>query len=420
MLAATGILGDDEASAIRSVLLEIGEEIERGDLALRGEDIHMVIEGRLIEKVGPVGGKLHTGRSRNDQIALDERLYFRAAIDRIVELVAGLQRTLVVKSEEYSGALMPGYTHMQRAQPVLLAHHLLAYVAMLDRDRGRFADCRSRMNLSPLGAAALAGTSFPLDRMMVASDLGFDGIVGNSIDAVSDRDYLLEFISACSVAMMHLSRMAEELVLWSTREFGFITIGDAYATGSSIMPQKKNPDMAELVRGKTGRVYGDLMNLLTMMKGLPLAYNRDMQEDKLPAFDAADTLAASLRIFSEMLADARFNRERMEEALLHDFPTATEVADYLVRRGLPFREAHGITGRIVAFCVEQGRSLDELTLAELRSFSPSIEEGIFSCLSPRDSIALKRTAGSTAPEEVLGEIERWKEKLAMVEPVTSR
>jgi argininosuccinate lyase len=319
-----------------------------------------------------------------------------------------MQQALVGAAEKNIDVQMPGYTHMQRAQPVLLAHHLLAYVEMLERDRERFTDCMRRMNRSPLGAAALGGTSYPLDRQMVADALGFDGITGNSIDTVSDRDYLIEFVSACSIAMMHLSRLAEEFVLWSTREFGFITISDALTTGSSIMPQKKNPDMAELVRGKTGRVYGALINLLTMMKGLPLAYNRDMQEDKEPAFEAADTLGASLCIFTDMIATCTFNREKMKAAAGAEFITATELADYLVRKGIPFREAHEITGRAVAYCVEHGCELQDLSLDTFRTFSSMIDDDLYAVLDPAGSIALKRTAGSTAPAEVQRQLELWR------------
>jgi argininosuccinate lyase len=410
MLAATGVIPNDEASTIADALRQIELEIESGAFLLDGdlEDIHMAIEGRLIEKVGAIGGKLHTGRSRNDQIALDERLHFRMRCEVLCTEIMQMQRALVDTAGANIDVIMPGYTHMQRAQPVLLAHHLLAYVEMLERDKERFADCMRRMNRSPLGAAALAGTSYPLDRRMVADALGFDGITTNSIDTVSDRDYLIEFVAACSITMMHLSRLAEEFVLWSTREFGFITISDAYATGSSIMPQKKNPDMAELVRGKTGRVYGALINLLTMMKGLPLAYNRDMQEDKEPAFEAADTLSASLRIFTDMIATCTFNSGKMRAAASTEFITATELADYLVRKGLPFREAHEITGRAVAHCVEHGCELHELSLETLRAFSSIICDDIFAVLDPATSIELKRSAGSTAPVEVRGQLERWR------------
>jgi argininosuccinate lyase len=362
--------------------------------------------------VGPVGGKLHTGRSRNDQVALDERLYLRGRIGLIADALRDMQRVLLAKAREYNGVVMPGYTHLQRAQPILLAHHLIAYIEMLDRDHGRLGDAAARMNLSPLGAAALAGTSFPLDRAMVASALGFDGIVANSIDAVSDRDYLIELASACSIIMMHLSRLAEELVIWSTREFGFVTIGDAYTTGSSIMPQKKNPDMAELVRGKTGRVYGDLVNLLTIMKGLPLAYNRDMQEDKMPMLDAVGTTLSSIGIMARMLETVTFDRERLAAATEEDYLAATELADYLVRKGIPFRDAHANVGRIVAHCDQQGARLHDLDHETLRTFSSAIESDLVDTLEPSRSIHMKRTAGSSSPSEVDAQIERWETRLA--------
>ncbi|HVZ38598.1 MAG TPA: argininosuccinate lyase [Candidatus Kapabacteria bacterium] len=410
MLGATGVLAVDEAARIATALEEIRGEIERGELQLdaRHEDVHMAIEGRLIEKLGPGGGALHTARSRNDQVALDERLYLRSALDRLADAVTGLQRALVKCAEEHAGTLMPGYTHTQRAQPVLLAHHLLAYASMFDRDRDRMLDCRRRANRSPLGAAALAGTSFAIDRMMVAGDLGFDGIVENSIDAVSDRDYIIEAVAACSITMMHLSRIAEDLVLWSTPEFGFVTIGDAFTTGSSIMPQKKNPDMAELVRGRTGRVYGSLISLLTMMKGLPLAYNRDMQEDKGPMFEAIDTTYDALAIMAPMLASSTFHGARMASQADAGFSLATEVADYLVRKGIPFREAHHITGRVVAHCVEVSCALHDLDPAAFRTFSPLFDDDIAEYLRPATSIALKGSAGSTAPAEVERQLAHWR------------
>jgi argininosuccinate lyase len=414
MLAATGVVAPEEAAEIVAALLEIREEIASGAMPLdaRYEDIHMAIEGRLIEKIGPKGGRLHTARSRNDQVALDERLYLRAALDDLAAQTARLQGTLLASAEENADVLMPGYTHMQRAQPVLLAHHLLAYVAMLERDRERLADCRRRLNRSPLGAAAFAGTSFPIDRAMVASALAFEGIVENSIDAVSDRDYIIEAASACSIAMMHLSRLAEEIVLWATREFGFIDVADAFATGSSIMPQKKNPDMAELVRGKTGRVYGALVSLLTLMKGLPLAYNRDMQEDKAPMFEVIDTTRACMEIMAGMIENSTFRREQMESEVRGDLSTATELADYLVRRGLPFRDAHAVAGRTVGHCVDNGIAFDDLSLDALREFSPEFGDDIFDYLIPRRSVEQKRSAGSSSPAEVATQIARWRARLA--------
>lgn len=409
MLAATHILTAAESRRIRTALKNIQKEIQSGKFKLTGEfeDVHLAIEQRLIQKVGVIGGKLHTGRSRNDQIALDERLYLRTAVKELSNLVTHLQRVLVYKAERYFGALMPGYTHLQRAQPIMLSHHLLAYVAMLERDYERLRDCLKRANKSPLGAAALAGTSFPIDRMRVAKKLRFDGIVENSIDAVSDRDYLLEFIATCSIMMMHLSRFAEEIVLWSTKEFGFAHISDGYTTGSSIMPQKKNPDMAELVRGKTGRVYGALMNLLTVMKALPLSYNRDMQEDKLPLFEAVGTTRQCLFIFSHILVHTNFDRVKMEEELRNDFLTATEIADYLVRKGMPFRDAHAITGKIVSYCIEHRMFLGNLDIDTLHTFSKSFEPDVFDYLLPHTSVEQKKSAGSTAPHEVKRQIVRW-------------
>ncbi|MGH2569265.1 MAG: argininosuccinate lyase [Bacteroidota bacterium] len=409
MLAATKILTAAEARRIRTALKAIQKEIETGKFKLNDgyEDIHHAIEQRLTQKVGALGRKLHTARSRNDQIALDERLYLRSAIYELSKLIVQLQRVLLYKSEHYFGVIMPGYTHLQRAQPVLLSHYFLAYLSMLERDFERLQDCRKRANKSPLGAAALAGTSFPIDRALVAKKLRFDGIVENSIDAVSDRDYLIEFIAACSITMMHLSRFAEELVLWSSKEFGFAQISDAYTTGSSIMPQKKNPDMAELVRGRTGRVYGALVNLLTVMKGLPLAYNRDMQEDKMPLFEAVTTTRQCLFIFSHILVHTSFNVARMEDELSNDFLTATELADYLVRKGIPFREAHATTGKIVSYCIEHRMYFGNLDLDTLKTFSPKFESDVFDHIIPTYSAAQKKSAGSTSPQEVKKQIVHW-------------
>lgn len=409
MLSACRILTSSETRRIRNGLRSIQKEIEKGTFDLSGgyEDIHLAIEQRLIQKIGPVGGKLHTGRSRNDQVALDERLYLRTALRELDKLITQLQRVLLYKSEKYFGVLMPGYTHVQRAQPVMLSHHLLAYVSMLDRDHERIRDCSRRMNKSPLGAAALAGTSFPIDRAKVAKKLHFDGIVENSIDAVGDRDYLIEAISACSIILMHLSRLAEELVLWSTKEFALVQISDAYTTGSSIMPQKKNPDMAELVRGKAGRVYGDLMNILTIMKGLPLAYNRDMQEDKYPMFDALNTARSCLFISSHMMVHTEFLKDVLEEELRNDFTTATDVADYLVRKGLPFREAHEITGKIVSYCIDHRMYFGNLDLDTLHTFSGAFQGDVFDYLLPHRSVEQKKSAGGTSPNEVKKQIVHW-------------
>lgn len=409
MLASCRIISGEESRRIRTALKEILAEIESGslDLSWEKEDIHMAIEQRLIQKVGPIGGKLHTGRSRNDQVALDERLYLRTAIIELKKLVAQFQRVLLYKSEKYFGTIMPGYTHLQRAQPLYLSHHLLAYIAMMERDYERLSDCYKRVNRLPLGAAALAGTSFPIDRALVAKKLGFDSVLENSMDAVADRDYIIEFVSVCCTIMMHLSRLSEELVLWTSQEFNFARIDDAYTTGSSIMPQKKNPDMAELTRGKVGRVYGDLMNILTLMKGLPMAYNRDMQEDKMPMFDAANTTRECVYIVTHMLIHTKFDKERFEAELKNDFLTATEIADYLVKAGVPFRESHSITGKIVGYCVEHGTSLSKLSLKELHRFSPKFSEDVFALLDPHNSIEHKRSAGSTAPNEVKKQIVHW-------------
>lgn len=421
MLGSCGILTATETKKIVKGLQDIRKEIEKGVFVLSAdakgdgrfvlEDVHMAIEHRLAEKIGPVAGKLHTGRSRNDQVALDERLYLRTTIHAITGAIRGFQKAILGKAEEYRDVIMPGYTHLQRAQPVLLAHHLTAYIAMLDRDHQRLNDCLKRAAVSPLGAAALAGTPYPIDRNAIAEKLGLHDIVENSIDAVTDRDSLLEFISACAIIMMHLSRFAEELILWTTQEWHFASIGDAFTTGSSIMPQKKNPDMAELIRGKTGRVYGDLMALLTTMKGLPLAYNRDMQEDKEGLFDAADTTFDCLDIFARMFATITFDRERFTEELSNDFLLATELADYLVRKGMPFREAHGVVGAIVADCQEKSKTLPDLTISEYKKYSKLFGPDVSDALDLRTSLTRKASAGSTSPKEVGKALKVWRRKL---------
>ncbi|OGB95495.1 MAG: argininosuccinate lyase, partial [candidate division NC10 bacterium RBG_16_65_8] len=368
MLGKCGILTKAEAEKIVGGLEEIREEITRGefhfDPAL--EDIHMHVERRLTDKIGEVGGKLHTARSRNDQVALDLRLYLREAIQAIREGIRILQKVFAAKAEVHLNTVMPGYTHVQRAQPILLAHHLMAYFEMLQRDRERFADCLRRVNVLPLGAGALAGTTLPIDPAYVAKLLDFPAVAANSEDAVSDRDFAVEFLSCCAILAMHISRFAEEVVLWASAEFGFIELPDAFATGSSIMPQKKNPDVAELARGKTGRVYGDLVSLLTVLKGLPLSYNRDLQEDKEPVFDAADTIRRMLDVLPPMLQAINFRAERMRAAAAEGFLNATDIADYLVTKGIPFREAHEIVGRIVRHCLQTGERLEALSLARLR------------------------------------------------------
>ena len=368
MLAKQGIIPEAEASKILEALAEIRKEMEKGVFDETCEDIHTLVEKALVDRVGPIGEKLHTGRSRNDQVALDVRLYVREAIGRVDGLIREMQRALVFLAEKNSGVIMPGYTHLQRAQPVLLPHHLLAYYEMLKRDRQRFGESLKRVNVLPLGSAALAGSTFDLDREMVARELGFDAISENSMDAVSDRDFVLEFLFASSVLMMHLSRLSEELVIWSTKEFDFVFLPDAFCTGSSIMPQKKNPDLMELVRAKTGRVYGHLTALLTTMKGLPLTYNKDMQEDKEPLFDAVDTVEQCLVVMTRLLKEISFNKERMRQAVDEGYLVATDLADYLVRKGVTFRQAHEIVGKMVLYALDHKKELRHLTLKEMKAF----------------------------------------------------
>lgn len=414
MLAKQGIITKEDSEAIIKELREIASEIESGKFRFRDdlEDIHMNIEHALTERIGEAGKKLHTARSRNDQIALDIRLYMRSEIKEILSLIRSLQKTLLNIAEANIDIIMPGYTHMQRAQPVLLSHHLLAYIHMLDRDSERFRDCLKRLNILPLGSCAMTGTSLPIDRKYVAKILGFDAVAENSIDAVSDRDFVIEFLGHASILMMHLSRFAEELVLWSTEEFGFITISDAFTTGSSIMPQKKNPDVAELIRGKTGRVYGDLFSLLTITKGLPLSYNRDLQEDKEPLFDAIDTIKAVLSVLNEMIPSIRFNHDRMYESAKKGYTTATDIAEYLVKKGVPFREAHEITGKIVLYCLQRGKDLYELDIKEFKRFSNLIDKDIYHALTPEGSIKNKLSYGSTSRREVKRQIKRLKRHLS--------
>ena len=401
-LARARLLTEAERDAIVKGLETVRGELEAGTFPFRPEleDIHMNIERRLQDLVGEVGGKLHTGRSRNDQIALDERLYLKDVVGRTREGIRRVQQALVDRAAETVDVLMPGYTHLQRAQPVLLAHHLLAYVFMLDRDRQRLAACAARADVLPLGAAALAGTAYPIDREALARDLGFAGVTENSLDAVSDRDYVLEFLGAAAIVGMHLSRLAADLTLWATAEFGFVEFADAFATGSSIMPQKKNPDVAELIRGKSGRLYGNLMAVLTTMKGLPLTYNSDMQEDKEPFFDSVDTLDAILGVLPPLLASLTFRTDRMRTAAGEHYATATDLADYLVRKGLPFRQAHEIVGRVVRHALEAGRTLDALPLETLRRFSPLIESDVSGALTVDASLRARAVTGGTAPEAV--------------------
>jgi len=401
-LARAGVITDAERDTILDGLARVRHELETGAFTFRPEleDIHTNIERRLIELAGPVGGKLHTGRSRNDQIALDERLYLREILAATREGLRETQHVLVDRAAESLDVAMPGYTHLQRAQPVLLAHHLLAYVFMLERDRERLSDCARRADVMPLGAAALAGTAFPIDRDMLARDLGFHSVSANSLDAVSDRDHVIEFLAGAAVIGMHCSRLAGDLTLWATAEFGFVEFADAFATGSSIMPQKKNPDVAELIRGKSGRLYGNLVAVLTTMKGLPLTYNSDMQEDKEPWFDSVDTLEAILTVAPPMLASLTFRAERMRRAAGEHYATATDLADYLVRKNVPFREAHEIVGRVVRHAIESTKELEALSLEELRRFSPLIEADVHEALSVEASLAARNVAGGTAPEAV--------------------
>jgi argininosuccinate lyase len=401
-LAAAKVISPSEKDTIVAGLETIRGELEGGTFPFRPEleDIHINIERRLLELVGPAGGKLHTGRSRNDQIAVDERLYLKDCCESIAGGLHRVQRVLVDRADGTLDVAMPGYTHLQRAQPILLAHHLLAYVFMLERDRARFAACRSRADVLPLGAAALAGTAFPIDRDALARDLGFGAVAPNSLDAVSDRDYLLEFLAAAAITGMHLSRLAADLTLWATAEFGFVEIADRFATGSSIMPQKKNPDVAELIRGKSGRLYGNLTALLTTMKGLPLSYNSDMQEDKEPFFDSVDTLEGSLAVLPPMLATLTFRADRMREAAGENFSTATDLADYLVRKGLPFREAHEIVGRVVRHGLAHGQGLLDLSLDDLRGFCPFFDEDVKGAITVEASLRARAAAGGTAPDAV--------------------
>jgi argininosuccinate lyase len=402
MLAHTGIISDDERDRIIGGLEAIREDIERGDLtwSVELEDIHMNIEARLIERIGETGKKLHTGRSRNDQVATDLRLYLRDEIDQLCTALGGLQTALIDLAEREADTIMPGFTHLQVAMPVSFGHHMLAWEAMLERDHQRLRDCRRRVNIMPLGAAALAGTGFPIDREYTARLLGFDSPAGNSLDAVSDRDFVIEFCAAAALAMMHLSRFSEELVLWSSAQFSFVELPDRFCTGSSIMPQKKNPDVPELVRGKSGRVTGHLVSLLMLMKGQPLAYNKDNQEDKEPLFDTVDTLKDSLRVFADMMPAIGVNRSAMAAAARQGFATATDLADYLVRKGVAFRDAHEIVGRAVRFGVDSNKDLADMSLAELQGFSDLIDEDVFTVLSLNGSMAARDHAGGTAPDRV--------------------
>jgi argininosuccinate lyase len=414
MLAATGILTVDERDRIVTGLETILGEIEsdRFDWSTAREDVHMNIESRLIELVGDVGKKLHTARSRNDQVATDLRLWLRDEIDTILALTDELLTVLLDLADTNAEVVMPGFTHLQSAQPVTFGHHVMAWFEMLLRDRERFTDCRRRVNVMPLGSAALAGTTFPIDREFTARELGFDAICENSIDGVSDRDFAIEFCAAASTAMMHVSRWSEELVLWSSQQFGFVELPDRFCTGSSIMPQKKNPDVPELLRGKSGRVFGHLLALLTLMKGQPLAYNKDNQEDKEPLFDAVDTLKDALTAMVRMLPHIGINDARMRQSATDGYATATDLADYLVRRDVPFRDAHETVGKCVGFAIAQCKRLDELTLAELRQFSPAIDGDVFELLTVEGSVSARGHRGGTAPGEVRSAVARGRARMA--------
>ena len=400
MLAKSGILTNDERDQIISGLTGILSDINNGTLTFDdgSEDIHSFVEAHLIERIGEAGKKLHTGRSRNDQVALDMRLYTRAEVKETDELLKKLLETILGIMEEHTETIMPGFTHLQKAQPVTLAHHFGAYFEMFKRDRSRLADAKKRLNLCPLGSGALAGTTYPLDRAYTAEVLGFDGPTLNSMDSVADRDYLIETLSALSTVMMHLSRFCEEIIMWNSNEYRFVEIDDGYSTGSSIMPQKKNPDIAELVRGKTGRVYGALMSILTTMKGIPLAYNKDMQEDKEFTFDAIDTVKGCIALFNGMISTMVFNKDNMEKSAKNGFTNATDAADYLVNNGVPFRDAHGIVGRLVLHCIDKGISLDEMSLEEYQEISPVFKEDIYEAISMKNCVEKRNTIGAPGAE----------------------
>ncbi len=414
MLAKQGILTKEEKDEILKGLTGIRQDVEEGRLQITEEyeDIHSFVEANLIERIGDAGKKLHTGRSRNDQVALDMRLYTRLEVLYVDELVKTLLQTLVTVMEDNVETYMPGFTHLQKAQPVTLAHHMGAYFEMFKRDRSRLKDIYHRMNYCPLGAGALAGTTYPLDRNYTASLLGFEGPTGNSMDSVSDRDYVIEFLAALSTIMMHLSRFCEEIILWNSNEYRFVEIDDAYATGSSIMPQKKNPDIAELVRGKTGRVYGALFSILTTMKGIPLAYNKDMQEDKELTFDAIDTAKGCLALFEGMIRTMKFNADVMEKSAAMGFTNATDAADYLVGRGVPFRDAHSIVGRLVLYCIDKNCGIEDLSMEELRKISPVFEEDIYEAVKIKTCVEKRLTVGAPGPEAMRKMIGTYKEYLA--------
>ncbi|PJJ29537.1 argininosuccinate lyase [Lacrimispora celerecrescens] len=413
MLAKQGLLTEEDKDKIVKGLMEIREDLESGALVITGEheDIHSFVEAVLTERIGEAGKRLHTGRSRNDQVALDMKLYTRDEIDELTLLVAGLLSELLKLMEENLDTYMPGFTHLQKAQPITLAHHLGAYFEMFDRDHSRLHDIKKRMNYCPLGSGALAGTTYPLDREYTAELLGFAGPTLNSMDSVADRDYLIELLSALSTISMHLSRFCEEIIIWNTNEYRFVEIDDSYSTGSSIMPQKKNPDIAELIRGKTGRVYGALVSLLTTMKGIPLAYNKDMQEDKELAFDAIDTVKGCLALFTGMISTMTFRKDVMEASAKNGFTNATDAADYLVNHGVAFRDAHGIVGQLVLFCIEKGIALDDMSLEEYKAISPVFEEDIYDAISLKTCVEKRMTIGAPGQEAMKRVIEIYKKKL---------
>lgn len=417
MLARQGILTSQERDDIVKTLKEISDDVENGKLEITSEyeDIHSFVEANLIDRLGDTGKKLHTGRSRNDQVALDMRLYTREEVLHTDELLKELLETILKIMEENTETIMPGFTHLQKAQPITLAHHMGAYFEMFRRDRSRLHDIYERMNYCPLGSGALAGTTYPLDREYTAELLGFYGPTLNSMDGVSDRDYLIEYLSACATIMMHLSRFSEEIIIWNTNEYQFVELDDAYSTGSSIMPQKKNPDIAELVRGKTGRVYGALMSLLTTMKGLPLAYNKDMQEDKELSFDAMDTVKGCIALFTGMLATMKFNKDKMRASANNGFTNATDAADYLVKHGVPFRDAHGIIGRIVLYCIERGIAIDDMSLEELKAICPVFEEDIYQEISMETCVNNRLTVGAPGKKAMEEVIAKEKDYLAQSE-----
>lgn len=413
MLGQCGIISNEDSELIKKGLLALQEKANNNELeySVKLEDIHLNLESKLTDMIGPVGGKLHTGRSRNDQVATDMHLYLRKQTSTVIQLINEMQNALLTQAKAHVETIMPGYTHLQRAQPISFAHHLMAYFWMLERDKERFQESQKRINVSPLGAGALAGTTFPIDRELTAELLGFQGIYENSLDAVSDRDFILEFLSASSMLMMHLSRLGEEIILWSSQEFRFIELDDAFSTGSSIMPQKKNPDMAELIRGKTGRVYGNLMGLLTVLKGLPLAYNKDMQEDKEGMFDTVKTVTGSLKIFAGMIESMKVNTNQMETATKNDFSNATELADYLSGKGIPFRESHEIVGQLVLTCVKKQCYLADLSLDEFKEAHPLFEADIYEVLNPVTAVQRRNSAGGTGFEQIKLALQKAEEKL---------